>query len=156
MASPQRGIVGPKTTLLRELIPRISRVLVPSFLAAARRPRFHEVGVVRELSHRQEQASAFSFGATGRCVPYLSSKAVGLSFMRSPRIVEVWSEVDASSTLGWAGQSRACCPGQASTSAEAEGRAHVAADDLGRAAIQGFLNENGRPFAAASVKSMLV
>jgi hypothetical protein len=34
--------------LLRELIPGISRVLVPSFLAAAPRPRFHEVGVVRE------------------------------------------------------------------------------------------------------------
>jgi hypothetical protein len=33
--------------LLRELIPGISRILVPSFLAAARRPRFHESEPVR-------------------------------------------------------------------------------------------------------------
>jgi hypothetical protein len=69
---------------LRKLIPGISRILVPSFLAAARRPRFHEVGIVRELSHRLEQAAAGSFGTTGRFVPYLSSEAVGLSSMRFP------------------------------------------------------------------------
>jgi hypothetical protein len=33
--------------------------------------------------------------------------------------------------------------------------AHVAAGNLGELAAQGFLNENGRPFAAASVRSML-
>jgi hypothetical protein len=38
--------------------------------------------VVRELPHRLEQAGADSFGTRGRFVPYLSSEAVGLSFMR--------------------------------------------------------------------------
>ena len=51
---------------------------------------------------------------------------------------------------------RAGGAGQTSTSAEAEGWTHVAACDFGRAGNQRlFLNENGRPFAAASVKSML-
>jgi hypothetical protein len=40
--------------------------------------------VVRELPHRLEQAGADSFGTRGRFVPYLSSEAVGPSFMRFP------------------------------------------------------------------------
>jgi hypothetical protein len=40
--------------------------------------------------------------------------------------------------------------------AEAEGWPHVVAGHLGRVGNpRGLLNENGRPFAAASVKSML-
>jgi hypothetical protein len=70
--------------LLRELIPGIPRVLVPSFLAAARRPRFHQVGVGASCRFCWSKPARFSFGTRGRFVPYLSSEAVGLSFMRFP------------------------------------------------------------------------
>jgi hypothetical protein len=52
-------------------------------------------------------------------------------------------------------QSRTGGAGQASASAEAEGGRRSLRAISAELAAQGFLNENGRAFAATSVKSML-